>query len=93
MNDPPIMNIGDTVTSFLARSDLSTRNMGLASLDDLRYGAKLHLVTRRVADKYTYRRAMNMSHRWDTRPKEFKGKRRLRFTAASRTRWALTCAL
>jgi hypothetical protein len=74
MNDPPIMNLGDTVTSYLERSDAYTKDMGLTGLDDLR-------------------RATNMSHRWDTRPKEYKGTHRLRFSAASRTRWALTSFL
>jgi hypothetical protein len=74
MSDPPIMNIGDTVTSYLDRSDAHTKNMGLSGLHDLR-------------------RSSNMSHRWDTRPKEFKGQRRLRFRAASKTRWGLTCFL
>jgi hypothetical protein len=74
MSDPPIMNLGDTITSYLEHSDAHTKNMGLSGLDNLR-------------------RATNMSHRWDTRPKEFKGRRRLRSGAASKTRWALTCFL
>jgi hypothetical protein len=74
MKDPPIMNLGDTITSYLEHSDTYTKNMGLTTLDDLRL-------------------ANNMSQRWDTRAREFKGKRRLRFKAASRTRWVLTCFL
>jgi len=74
MNDPPILNLGDTVSSFLERSDACTKNMGMTSLDNLR-------------------RALNMSHRWDTRAKEYKGKRGMRFGAASRTRWVLTVVL
>jgi hypothetical protein len=36
MSSPPIMNLGDTVTSFLERSDPQTKNMSLTSLDNLR---------------------------------------------------------
>ncbi|KAF2028392.1 hypothetical protein EK21DRAFT_27986, partial [Setomelanomma holmii] len=50
LSDPPIMNLGDAVSSFLERSDAHTKKLGLRSMDDLR-------------------RAMNMAHRWDTRPK------------------------
>jgi hypothetical protein len=39
------------------------------------------------------RRAMAMSQRWDTRPKEYKGLHRRRFRAASRTRWGVCCVL
>ncbi|KAF2823774.1 hypothetical protein CC86DRAFT_327712 [Ophiobolus disseminans] len=74
MNDPPVMNLGDTVASFLDRSDTCTKNMGMTSLDNLR-------------------KALNMSHRWDTRAKEVKRKRAFRFGAASRTRWILTVVL
>ena len=36
MDHSPIMNIGDTVASFLDRSEATTKNMCLASSDDLR---------------------------------------------------------
>tara|TARA_R110002003_G_scaffold1277_1_gene22818 strand:+ start:2674 stop:3501 length:828 start_codon:yes stop_codon:yes gene_type:complete len=74
MSNPPIMNLGDTIVSFLERSDTRTKKLSLRSMDDLR-------------------RAMNMAHRWDTRPKAFKDRHRLRFFSASKTRWTLTCLL
>jgi hypothetical protein len=39
------------------------------------------------------RRARWVSQRWDTRRREYKGKRRTRFYAASRTRWTFCCIL
>jgi hypothetical protein len=93
MMDPPIMNIGDTVSSYLERSDPSTKNMGLATLNDLRYTQLLSIHETMLTGVTLYRIALNMSHRWGTRPKEFSGKRRLRFLAASKTRWALTFVL
>lgn len=43
MVDPPIMNIGDTVSSYLERSNPSTKNMGLATLNNLRYSQSIEL--------------------------------------------------
>jgi hypothetical protein len=74
MNAPPIMNLGDTIASFLERPEPHTKLMSLTTLDELRY-------------------ARNLSHPWDTRPKEVRSKPAFRFGAASRTRWGLTVLL
>lgn len=64
----PLLSIGDTIASYLERSDQYTKGMCLATLNSIRRVRWVH-------------------QKWNTRPREYHGQRRLRFRVASRTRW------